>query len=179
MPIRTTAAPGSVSTRRGSSAAPATSTRRFRWTASVATPRCRVTATPPGRPMSDGRQLSDQYRRRFLAGVGIAAGASALVPGAYLVQLAVAKPDDEAVTGAVRWGMLIDTDKCAEDCTACVDACNEEHGLAGSGRPQIDAQWIRKVELTDRSTGRKTSLPMPCLHCAHPPCVDEIGRAHV
>lgn len=122
--------------------------------------------------MNDERQLSDQYRRRFLAGIGIAAGASALVPGAYLVRLAVAKPDDEAVTGAVRWGMLIDTAKCAEDCTACVDACNEEHGLAGSGRPQTDAQWIRKVELTDRSTGRKTSLPMPCQHCEHPPCVD-------
>ena len=30
-------------------------------------------------------------------------------------------------------------------CTACVDACNEENGLTGFGRPETDSQWIRKV----------------------------------
>ena len=36
----------------------------------------------------------------------------------------------------------------------------------------IDAQWIRKVELRNKQTGYAHSLPMLCLHCETPPCVD-------
>ena len=67
--------------------------------------------------------------------------------------------------------MLIDAEKCT-DCNACVTACNDEHGLRDTGNPQTDAQWIRKLTLTDDATGRVTSLPMLCQHCAEPPCVD-------
>lgn len=120
--------------------------------------------------MTEKEQLGDRYRRRFLAGIGV--GAAGLFSGLRLVELAVAKPDDEPVSDAVRWGMLIDTAKCGEGCTACVEACNGEHGITGFGRPRTDAQWIRKVEVRDRRTGKVTSLPMLCQHCAHPPCVD-------
>ncbi len=72
---------------------------------------------------------------------------------------------------AVRWGLLIDTGKCAEGCTECVSACNSENGLAAPTRP-TDAQWIRKVELKEVKTARKASLPVMCQHCADPPCVD-------
>ncbi len=114
----------------------------------------------------------DQYRRRFLGRLGIGVAAAVLAPGIRLVELAGAKPDEEAVSNVVRWGMMVDTSLCAEDCTSCVDACNDEHGLTGFDRPETDAQWIRKVELRDKTTDKQTSLPMLCQHCENPPCVD-------
>jgi molybdopterin-containing oxidoreductase family iron-sulfur binding subunit len=115
-------------------------------------------------------QPIDRYRRRLLGGA-VAAGTLTLAPGVFLHRIAEAKTDAEPVTSIVRWGLLVDTGKCS-DCTACVDACREEHGWHGHDRPRSDAQWIRKVELRDRSTGRRVSLPMMCQHCAEPPCVD-------
>jgi molybdopterin-containing oxidoreductase family iron-sulfur binding subunit len=53
-----------------------------------------------------------------------------------------------------------------------VEACNNEHGLRGSGRPQTDAQYIRKLKVTDRTTGRVDTFPMLCQHCESAPCVD-------
>jgi molybdopterin-containing oxidoreductase family iron-sulfur binding subunit len=78
---------------------------------------------------------------------------------------------DQPATGQVRWGLLVDTTKCARGCTDCVTACNRENGLSGQTRP-TDAQWIRKVDLRSLRTGRQASLPMMCQHCAAPPCVD-------
>jgi molybdopterin-containing oxidoreductase family iron-sulfur binding subunit len=115
-------------------------------------------------------QPIDRYRRRLLGGA-VAAGTLTLAPGVFLQRIAEAKPADQPVTSIVRWGLLVDTRKCS-DCTACVDACRDEHGWEGHGRPRSDAQWIRKIDLRDRATGRRVSLPMLCQHCAHPPCVD-------
>jgi molybdopterin-containing oxidoreductase family iron-sulfur binding subunit len=67
--------------------------------------------------------------------------------------------------------MLIDTTRCDSGCTVCVEACNRENGLKPASS-ETDAQWIRKLDLTDKRTGRKASLPMMCQHCEHPPCVD-------
>jgi [DsrC]-trisulfide reductase subunit O len=114
----------------------------------------------------------DIYRRRFLGGAARAAAGMALVPGVFLHQLGHAKPADEAVTGTVRWGMLIDSNKCAEGCDDCVRACGDENGLTGFNRPETDAQWIRKVNLKDRQTGHTQTLPLLCQHCEYPPCVD-------
>lgn len=108
-------------------------------------------------------------RRGFL---GVAAAGIAgvmLAPGIRLIEVAQA-----ATAGAnpkVRWGMLIDTTKCATGCTDCVTACNTENGLGGGTAP-TDSQWIRKVELKQVATGRSASLPVMCQHCAEPPCVD-------
>ncbi|MCG7958567.1 MAG: 4Fe-4S dicluster domain-containing protein, partial [Candidatus Thiodiazotropha taylori] len=91
------------------------------------------------------------------------------------VILHAASVSDEASAGADakhRWGMLIDSNKCADGCSACVDACNTEHGLKGHGRPATDAVWIRPVKLKDKQTGRENRLVMMCQHCEHPPCVD-------
>jgi molybdopterin-containing oxidoreductase family iron-sulfur binding subunit len=84
---------------------------------------------------------------------------------------AEAKAPGEAASGKVRWGLLVDTTRCASGCTACAEACREENGLPASTRP-TDAQWLRKVELKDARTGRTASIPVMCQHCAHPPCVD-------
>jgi molybdopterin-containing oxidoreductase family iron-sulfur binding subunit len=115
-------------------------------------------------------QVNDS-RRNFLAKAAVA-GAITIAPGVFLHQSAIAKPDDQAVTNDTRWGLLIDTDKCAKGCTDCVDACNEEHALTPIHGPQTDAQYIRKVTLREKSTGYELSLPLMCQHCETAPCVD-------
>ena len=130
--------------------------------------------------MNNSSEEIDQGRRGFL---GAAAGVATmtLAPGVLLHTIASAEPRAERVTDAVRYGMLIDTTRCAEGCTACVSACNQENGLdlqqmpAGMDPEKWDrqeARWIRKVKLEDNLTGRVTNLPMMCQHCEHPPCVD-------
>lgn len=110
----------------------------------------------------------DNQRRTFLK-TTLGAAAVAIAPGMLLMDMAHGKA--EAVSGKVRWGMLIDTAQCKEGCNDCVSACNKENGLSGA-TSVTDSQWIRKIEIKDISSGRELSLPMMCQHCEHPPCVD-------
>ena len=115
-------------------------------------------------------------RRKFLGISGAVAGV-ALAPGVRLIEVAAAKPAAEEAAGNQRWGLLIDTNKCTKGCTSCVDACNTENGIKEMSHPGHDnsttnAQWIRKLEVTDKNTGFEHSLPVMCQHCAEPPCVD-------
>lgn len=122
--------------------------------------------------MSDEHNdATDQGRRRFL-GTGAAAAGLSIAPGVLLTTISQAKPADQPVTGEKRWGLLIDTSKCATGCDACVNACDRENGLGEADHPETAARWIRKVELRNRSTGHHTSLPLMCQHCERPPCVD-------
>jgi molybdopterin-containing oxidoreductase family iron-sulfur binding subunit len=105
----------------------------------------------------------------------LGASAAVVAPGVFLMQVSPAEAMD--ATGVIldektRWGLLIDTNKCVEDCDRCVSACNKENGLESTGRNATDAQWIRKITLRDPKTNRSTNLPMMCQHCASPPCVD-------
>jgi molybdopterin-containing oxidoreductase family iron-sulfur binding subunit len=118
----------------------------------------------------------DAARRSFLSAAIAAAGVT-LAPGVILYGItkpsaAKARALDAAASSDVRWGMLIDSNRCDSDCNECVTACSKENGLQGHDRPATDAQWIRKVELHDPGTGLSKSLPMMCQHCADPPCVD-------
>ncbi len=83
-----------------------------------------------------------------------------------------AKTPAQKVSNKTRWAMHIDTAKCADSCTACIDACNKENGLYGFNRPKTDPQWIRKVKIKDINTDKITILPMLCQHCENPPCCD-------
>jgi molybdopterin-containing oxidoreductase family iron-sulfur binding subunit len=117
---------------------------------------------------------TDQYRRKFLAQSAAVAGLS-IAPGIVLNQVAHAKPDSEKASDKNRWGMLINTNKCSNGCTDCVTACQDENGW-GTGETlsskEQQAQWIRKVTLTDKQTGHVQSLPLMCQHCETAPCVD-------
>ena len=117
---------------------------------------------------------TNQYRRKFLTQSAAVAGL-AIAPGIVLNQVAHAKADADKVTDATRWGMLIDTNKCAKGCTDCVSACSTENGW-GTGEThsskEQQAQWIRKVTVTDKQTGHVQSLPLMCQHCETAPCVD-------
>jgi tetrathionate reductase subunit B len=127
----------------------------------------------PDRDTGAGQAMTG--RRAFLGLAAASAGGVLLAPGVHLMEIArAATPGAGAGTGAnpkARWGLLIDTTKCASGCTDCVSACNTENGLSGGTRP-IDSQWIRKIEIKEIKTGRTQSLPVMCQHCADPPCVD-------
>jgi tetrathionate reductase subunit B len=110
-------------------------------------------------------------RRDFLTKSSIGLAGLAIAPGMLLFDLAHGRQLSEPVTNKVRWGMLIDNNKCESGCNDCVTACNTENGLSGGTKP-TDSQWIRKVQLKDTFTGRVSSLPMMCQHCENPPCVD-------
>ena len=123
---------------------------------------------------------TDSGRRDFLGKAAVAA-ATLVAPGVVLHAAAEAGPRSEPVSSKVRWGMLIDTTKCADGCRACVDACDRENGLSLQSKPEGEdarhwdqqrAIWIRKVKVRDNLTGRVTGLPVMCQHCAEPPCVD-------
>jgi molybdopterin-containing oxidoreductase family iron-sulfur binding subunit len=118
--------------------------------------------------------MNDNKRRAFLAATGIGAAGIAIAPGIRLIEAATA---DEAgaklASSKVRWGMLIDSTKCKSDCKECVSACNKENSLVEEvADPRQRSQWIRKIDLVEKRTGRQHSLPMMCQHCANPPCVD-------
>ncbi len=75
----------------------------------------------------------------------------------------------------VKWGMVIDLDKCT-GCGACVVGCQAENNIA----PQPEAsnklrtlEWLKVYEL---SNGKEfpehdtAYLPRPCMQCGHPSC---------
>ncbi len=119
---------------------------------------------------------TDQARRHFFGKVA-AVASLAVAPGIILQQVAHARSPEEPASNRNRWGILINTHKCAEGCDACVTACQDEYGWGPNG-PETrssdlqKAHWIRKVKLTDKQTGHVQTLPLMCQHCEHPPCVD-------
>lgn len=123
--------------------------------------------------MKNSDDIIDSARRKFLGkAAGITAGLS-LAPGVVLFDITQARAAQNLATSDVRWGMLVDSTKCKKDCTKCVDACAKENGWDKQpGRRETKVQWLRKVDLRDKHTGREASLPMMCQHCAEPPCVD-------
>lgn len=115
-------------------------------------------------------QKLEQSRRNFVKG----AAAILVAPGIFLHQAVAASSAgaDRAVTSRQRWGMLIDTAKCATGCNECTTACKTEHNLKGHNRPETDPQWIRKVTVKNKTTQYEFSLPLMCQHCETAPCVD-------
>ena len=124
-------------------------------------------------PADEPSDLIDRYKRQFLSGLGITAAAVTLAPGVMLREVK-AKPDDEAVTNKVRWGMLIDTNKLTDGGDTMVAACKKEHGWGDDphASPAQQSQWVRKVTFKDKLTQHETALPVMCQHCETAPCVD-------
>jgi tetrathionate reductase subunit B len=110
-------------------------------------------------------------RRRFFGVCAAALGGIALAPGVRLIEIATARAPEQAASKQARWGLLIDTNQCAAGCVDCVNGCTSENAISGTGK-RTDVQWIRKIELKDKRTGRVQSVPVMCQHCEHPPCVE-------
>ena len=76
----------------------------------------------------------------------------------------------------IRWGMVIDLDRCT-GCGTCVAVCQAENNVA----PVFDASdktrsitWVRLREVDNGKTfpaNEGVFLPLPCQHCENPPCV--------
>jgi molybdopterin-containing oxidoreductase family iron-sulfur binding subunit len=115
----------------------------------------------------------NSYRRKFLGGIAGTAALATVAPGIFLREVE-AKAADEAVTDKVRWGMLIDTNKLTDGGDACIAACKKEHGWGDDPKSNDaqQAQWIRKVKVTEKMTGHEVTLPVMCQHCETAPCVD-------
>lgn len=121
-----------------------------------------------------GSAPASPERRRFVGAAAATAGL-AIAPGVMLIEVAHGRPEDQPASKAVRWGMLVDSTKCATGCNDCVTACSTENGwtpVERSPNPRQAPQWIRKLELQDPLTQMETNLPMMCQHCEEPPCVD-------
>ncbi len=119
----------------------------------------------------DESEKPDLKRRDFLRS-GAAVAVITLAPGVTLTAFGGSEAEAGAADAGKRWGLLIDASRCDPDCNACVTACSQENGWEDTGKPETDAQWIRKVTLKDKATGRESSLPVMCQHCEEPPCVD-------
>ena len=128
----------------------------------------------------DNTRKTDNDRRAFLAGATAMATVVTLAPGVILKTTNPANAATGGASATKRWGILIDVRDCPDGCQACVTACSEEHGWSASEGSATDSQWIRKVEIEDKETGAKTSLPVMCQHCNEAPCVDvcPTGASH-
>lgn len=114
----------------------------------------------------------NKFDRRTLLKAGSAVMfTTALGPGVTLIQAFAQGQPDSAASSKHRWGMVIDSNLCTEDCTACTDACRKENNVPLFGDERFDSHWIRKVKITPKSGGASSSLPMLCNHCDHPPCL--------
>jgi molybdopterin-containing oxidoreductase family iron-sulfur binding subunit len=119
--------------------------------------------------------MTDINRRSFLKdGLkgGTAVAGAMIAPGiTILYETAEAHTKDRSASEKNRWGMVIDTTKCTEECTACTSACRKENNVPLFGDEKIDAHWIRKATIAPKaSPEKKISLPLLCNHCEHPPC---------
>ncbi len=118
----------------------------------------------------------DAGRRWFLKAAAVFT-TTVLAPGVTLmafgdIDAANARPADQPVSSAQRWGLLIDAAKCQEGCSACVTACGVENGIAAPKHAATDSQWIRTLKVTDPRNGATFQMPIMCQHCTEPPCVD-------
>src|SRR5687767_22002 len=72
-----------------------------------------------------------------------------------------------ALARAPRWLMVVDLRKC-NGCQCCVANCGQTNELG------LEAPWRRVVnwEVADQITPRRIFLPLSCMHCANPPCLE-------
>lgn len=75
-----------------------------------------------------------------------------------------------------KWGMVIDLDKCT-GCQACTLACKAEnnvpHGSPEEQERRLEIYWNKVIAVSNGEypVANTTIIPMPCMHCEHPPCV--------
>lgn len=100
--------------------------------------------------------------------LGSAAWAGAPAPGSAPSSLQEGDEGDSATGRSVRWGMVIDLERCT-GCLACVDGCREENGLSDG------VFWIYSLPFTDENREDVNFLVRPCMHCSNAPCVNGAG----
>ncbi len=84
------------------------------------------------------------------------------------------RPLDQPVSSQVRWGILIDIHKLQDGGATMLAVCQKEHGWGNDPHANVQQQahWIRTVQVTDKQTKHRFTLPIMCQHCEFAPCVD-------
>ena len=87
-----------------------------------------------------------------------------------------------ASTKPVRWGMVIDLNKCREKdgCNACVHSCNAAHNVPQIANRAHEVKWIWTEPYASVFPSAQNGyapqsyaemmVPLLCNHCADPPC---------
>ena len=76
----------------------------------------------------------------------------------------------------IKWGMVIDIDKCT-GCGACMVACQAENNVAPAavgGNKLRSLNWLTVFRLSNRKPfpdHEVAYLPRPCMQCGKPSCV--------
>ncbi len=76
----------------------------------------------------------------------------------------------------IRWGMVIDLDKCT-GCGACMVACQVENNIAPETQALSKVRSLTWMLVYEMNNGKKfpeadvAYLPRPCQQCGNPPCV--------
>jgi molybdopterin-containing oxidoreductase family iron-sulfur binding subunit len=76
----------------------------------------------------------------------------------------------------IRWGMVIDVDKCT-GCGACIVACMKENNIPPNQDPDDrlrSLNWLTIYELKNGKANPESDsafLARPCMQCGTPPCV--------
>jgi dimethyl sulfoxide reductase iron-sulfur subunit len=115
--------------------------------------------------LPEDQGLTRRTLLKHLAALGVAASGA----GALLDQLDILRPAEAATTRKEAyepehaWCMVIDLRTC-DGCKACTQACQQRHQL-----PE-EQTWIEVVPMKD-SAGGTFNMPMPCMMCEDPPCV--------
>ncbi len=75
----------------------------------------------------------------------------------------------------IRWGMVIDIDKCT-GCAACIVACQAENNIPPNPEPfdrMRDLHWMVVYKLSNHKKFPEHDtayLPRPCMQCGNPSC---------
>jgi tetrathionate reductase subunit B len=112
-------------------------------------------------------------RRDFLKTGGLLLVGTSSVYGIRMLTVPYARATHAQESSALRkWGMVIDLNKCPQDCSACLDACRTENNVATYGDKRWDIHWIRKVKIKNKDAADETAkaVPLLCNHCDQPPC---------
>jgi molybdopterin-containing oxidoreductase family iron-sulfur binding subunit len=125
----------------------------------------------------------DRNRREFLKISGLCAlglGVKPVVDAFALGEQLQVMPGPDALT-AKRWAMVVDMQKCKEDCTDCINACHHVHNVPEFGNPKEEIKWIWREHFENAFPGQESEYAeveqmhkpflVLCNHCDNPPCV--------
>lgn len=73
----------------------------------------------------------------------------------------------QATNNKIKWGMVIDLVRCS-GCMTCVMTCKLENFIP----PGIFWNKVYDYEIGEYPAVSRRFLPVPCMHCAKPVCVD-------